>query len=80
MRGEAIDIDADTYGGLTNADIFYYIKDNLIFDQMIWEFGDDSEPNWVHVSFTNRRTNRGKITIAYKNSKNKTKYKNWDRD
>lgn len=49
--GEAIDADADVYGGVTNREIFDYIKDNLEFDQLIWEYGDDDEPNWVHMSF-----------------------------
>ena len=33
----------------TNAEVFYYIKDNLPFDQLIWEFGDEDNPSWVHV-------------------------------
>jgi len=50
-RGEALDIDADIYGGITNAEIFNYIKDNLQFTQLIWEYGTDNEPNWLHVSY-----------------------------
>jgi zinc D-Ala-D-Ala carboxypeptidase len=53
VKGEAIDIDAHTWGALTNAEIFNYIKDNLEFDQLIWEFGSESEPDWVHVSYKN---------------------------
>ena len=64
-KGEAIDIDADRYGGMTNAEIFNYIKDNLDFDQMIWEFGTDEEPNWVHVSFVTHRANKKKLTRAH---------------
>lgn len=59
--GEALDIDADIYGKLTNHDIFHYIKDNLDFDQLIWEFGNDITPDWVHVSYTNKRPNRKNI-------------------
>ena len=51
-NGEAIDMDADVFGKITNKDIFDYIKDNLVFDQLIWEFGDDCEPNWVHASYS----------------------------
>jgi hypothetical protein len=80
MSGEAIDMDADTYGGITNAQIFYYIKKNLMFDQLIWEFGDEDEPNWVHCSYVTDRPNRRKITIAYRNSDGKVRYKKWDRD
>jgi len=53
--GQAIDIDMDgTDYGVTNADIFKYIKSELPFDQLIWEFGTDSNPDWVHVSYSDR--------------------------
>jgi hypothetical protein len=48
VTGEALDIQGTN--GLTNSQIFYYIKDNLNFDQLIWEYGDEDEPAWVHVS------------------------------
>jgi len=56
-KGEAIDID-DVYEYKTNAEMFYYIKENLDFDQMIWEFGDDDNPSWVHVSLKLNGKNR----------------------
>lgn len=71
-KGEAMDLDADVYGGVTNAQIFNYIKDNLQFDQLIWEFGTDEEPAWVHVSLS-KRNNRNQILRAYKVD-GKTKY------
>ena len=74
MKGQAIDID-DTFGYKTNAEMYRYIKDNLDFDQMIWEFGDDENPNWVHISWVSHRPNRKKLTIAYKEN-GMTKYKN----
>ena len=49
-EGRAIDID-DTYGHATNAEMFHWIKENLNFDQIIWEFGDDENPDWVHISW-----------------------------
>lgn len=49
VTGEALDIQGTN--GVTNAEIFYYIKDNLQFDQLIWEYGNDDEPAWVHVSY-----------------------------
>ena len=53
--GQAVDIDMDgTDYGATNADIFKYIKSDLPFDQLIWEFGNDSNPDWVHVSYSDR--------------------------
>ena len=72
MKGQAIDID-DTFRHKTNAEMYYYIKDNLDFDQMIWEFGDDKNPNWVHISWVSHRPNRKKLTIA-KRINGKTKY------
>jgi len=72
-KGEALDLDADMYGKITNKQIFEFIKENLVFDQLIWEFGNDTEPNWVHVSFTTRRPNRMQILKAYK-EKGKNKY------
>ena len=69
MIGEALDIDADIYGKVTNAEIFNYIKNNLEWDQMIWEFGDDEEPNWVHVSYKESGRNRKQIKRAYRDEK-----------
>ena len=74
MKGQAMDID-DTFGYKTNAEMYHYIKDNLYFDQMIWEFGDDKNPNWVHISYVTHRPNRKKLTIAYKEN-GRTKYIN----
>ena len=74
-KGEALDLDADMYGRVTNKKIFDYIKENLVFDQLIWEFGNDNEPNWVHVSYTRKKTNRMQILKA-KKIKGKTKYIN----
>ena len=65
-KGQAMDID-DKYGHATNADMFNYIKNNLDFDQMIWEFGDGENPDWVHVSYVSEEKNRNKMLRAYKN-------------
>lgn len=73
MRGQAMDID-DTFGWKTNTEMFNYVKDNLDFDQMIWEFGDDDNPDWVHISFVSKEENRNRCLKAYK-EKGKTKYK-----
>ena len=53
--------------------MFYYIKDNLNFDQLIWEFGDDINPNWVHLSYVNENENRNRCLKAYKKN-GKTHY------
>tara|TARA_R100000655_G_scaffold10524_2_gene25177 strand:+ start:1034 stop:1489 length:456 start_codon:yes stop_codon:yes gene_type:complete len=71
-KGQAIDID-DTFGKATNAEMYNWIKDNLDFDQMIWEFGDDDNPAWVHVSYVSPEENRNRCLKAYKEN-GKTKY------
>ena len=73
-KGQAIDID-DVYGYKTNAEMYNWIKENLSFDQMIWEFGTDMNPNWVHVSYVSEEDNRNRCLKAYKDKYNKTKYK-----
>ena len=64
-KGQAMDID-DTFGYKTNAEMYHYIKDNLEFDQMIWEFGDDKNPAWVHVSYVSEEKNRHRCLRAVK--------------
>jgi D-alanyl-D-alanine dipeptidase len=63
--GEAVDIDMDGTN-VTNAQIFNYIKDNLEFDQLIWEFGTATNPNWVHVSYESNGRQRKQILRAVK--------------
>lgn len=74
--GEAIDIDMDGTS-ITNKKIFDYIKDNLVFDQLIWEFGSVINPDWVHVSYESKGKQRKEILVAKKvNGKTVyTKYK-----
>jgi hypothetical protein len=62
-EGRAIDID-DTHGHKTNAEMFKYIKENLSFDQLIWEFGSDENPDWVHVSYVSEDQNRNRCLKA----------------
>jgi hypothetical protein len=63
--GEAIDIDMDGTT-ITNAEIFHFIKDNLLWDQLIWEFGTDKNPDWVHVSYESTGKQRKQILKAVK--------------
>jgi len=70
-KGEAIDMDA--LGGLRNSTIFNYIRDYLTFDQLIWEFGDDKNPDWVHVSYS-AKFNRNEVLKSVKEN-GKTLYK-----
>ena len=72
MKGQAMDID-DNYGYATNAEMYHWIKDNLDFDQMIWEFGDDDNPDWIHISYISEEDNRNRCLKAYR-EKGKTKY------
>ncbi len=74
-KGEAMDIDRDGYSQPDNAQIFEYIKNNLDFDQMIWEFGTQKNPEWVHVSHKRDGKNRAELLVAYKTSYGKTKYR-----
>jgi len=61
-KGEAIDIDMDgSKGGVTNKMVFDFIKDKLDFDQLIWEFGTDVNPDWVHVSYTKGKNRKQKL-------------------
>lgn len=57
-RGQAADINT-----ANNAEAFHYIKNNLDFDQLIWEFGSDTQPAWVHVSYSDKG-NRKEISRA----------------
>jgi zinc D-Ala-D-Ala carboxypeptidase len=72
VAGEAIDIDSNGF----NAQIFFFIKNNLEFDQLIWEFGTPTEPDWVHASYK-ESGNRKEILRAVKIG-GKTVYKKFD--
>ncbi len=66
-QGEAIDIDMDgNPHGITNAQVFEYIKNYLPFDQLIWEFGTNENPDWVHVSYSSTGNQRKQALKAVK--------------
>ena len=71
-KGQAMDVD-DGGCNKTNAEMYKFIKDELEFDQMIWEFGDDDNPDWVHVSYVSEEDNRNRCLKAYRKN-GKTKY------
>ena len=74
--GEAIDIDMDGRSNkVTNVNVFNFIKENLNFDQLIWEFGNDTAPDWVHVSYESTGKQRKQILKAVRNSAGQTIYK-----
>jgi zinc D-Ala-D-Ala carboxypeptidase len=70
--GEAIDIDMEGTK-ITNKEIFNFIKEKLNFDQLIYEFGNNTEPDWVHVSFKANGQQRKQVLRAIKEN-GKTKY------
>ena len=72
-KGQAIDID-DTFGVMPNSAMFNWIQDSGNFDQLIWEFGDQDNPDWVHVSYVDSKSNRNRCLQAYREN-GKTKYK-----
>ena len=75
--GEAIDIDMDgSTSGVTNKMVFNYIKDNLVFDQLIYEFGDSKNPDWVHVSYESTGKQRKQVLKAVRVN-GKTTYQNY---
>ena len=79
-HGMALDLDMDGRSNkITNADIFNYIKDNLPYSELIWEFGTEENPNWVHVAIAKGREDEKITKIAYKYNYSKTQYKAWDK-
>tara|TARA_R110000822_G_scaffold401_10_gene1820 strand:- start:4451 stop:4927 length:477 start_codon:yes stop_codon:yes gene_type:complete len=73
--GHALDLDAHVHGGVTNKELFEYVRDYLCFDQLIWEYGTDEEPDWIHVSYVSDSQNRCRVLKAYRHD-GRTKYKN----
>ena len=61
-KGEALDF--DVYGKVTNAEVFGYLREHTDFDQLIWEFGDADDPDWVHCSYRRDGNNRGQVLRA----------------
>jgi hypothetical protein len=60
--GEAADLDQDGRGtGVSNKMVFDYIKDHLTFDQLIYEYGTDTNPDWVHVSWESTGKQRKQV-------------------
>jgi hypothetical protein len=62
IQGYAIDL--TSLGEKTNGELFEYIKEKLEFDQLIWEFGNEESPKWIHVSYINKKSNRNRVLRA----------------
>jgi len=67
VHGRAADIQCDDM-----ATVFKYIRKNLPFKQLIWEFGTDAQPKWIHVAY-DANNNKGEVLKAIKKG-GKTKY------
>jgi hypothetical protein len=63
-KGEAMDIKSTK--GFSNKELFFFIKNNLDFDQLIWEFGNEKNPDWIHVSYKMKHPNRKQVKRAVK--------------
>lgn len=73
-QGEAVDFEIP---GVDNKEVATYIKENLIFDQLILEYYKESDINsgWIHVSYKNsgfEEDNRKQSLI-----KDEEGYKEW---
>jgi zinc D-Ala-D-Ala carboxypeptidase len=52
LTASAGDLDQDGMNhGVSNKDVFEWAKKNLNFNQMIWEFGNDKNADWIHISY-----------------------------
>jgi hypothetical protein len=67
VHGRAADIQCEDM-----AAVFKYIRKNLPFKQLIWEFGTDAQPKWIHVAY-DANNNKGEVLKAIKKG-GKTKY------
>ena len=64
--GMAIDLDQQGHSsGITNKQVFDFIKSNLKFKQLIWEGGTKQEPDWVHVSYDEKNL-KNEVLLATK--------------
>lgn len=76
--GQAMDLDMDRVPNpkATNAQLFHLVRTTLLFDQLIWEFGTEKNPDWVHVSLV-EGSNRKQVLRAVRNAKGRTAYIPW---
>lgn len=56
LKGEAADLTC-----YDNKKLFEIIRQQGRFDQLIWEYGTDIEPAWVHVSASKYGRNRREV-------------------
>lgn len=69
-NGAAIDLDVVDGTGVSNLQLFNYIKDNLDYDQLILEdIKPDGSIGWVHVSYKSKGNRRQVLTMVFKDGK-----------
>lgn len=74
-HGRAADIKLVINGVNMSEELYHGIKAmGVPFKQLIWEFGDDDVPQWVHIAF-DKSNNKMQCLKAYKDD-GKTKYMN----
>ena len=73
IKGQAIDIDDTFKRGVTNKLMFDWIVTNLDFDQIIWEFGNNDNPDWIHISYVSSELNRNRKLRAKRVPRKKKK-------
>lgn len=61
LKGQAADLCCKD-----NAALFVILKIQKNFDQLIWEYGNKSQPAWVHVSYVSKEANRCQVLRAVK--------------
>lgn len=70
-KGEAADLKTTD-----NARLFYILKRQNNYDQLIWEYGDAEQPQWVHVSYNSNGHQRHQTLRAVRQINGKTAYFN----
>jgi uncharacterized protein YcbK (DUF882 family) len=72
MTGEAVDV--QTKNDLHNKELWDYISNNMMFDNLIWYYMKDSNPKWIHVTFLYDNENNRKNRIYKTTNGNYIKY------
>ena len=75
-NGAAMDLDGQIFGSANNCEIGDYIRENLDFDQLIYEGWDEDYHDyaWVHVSYVSPEKNRNQVLIMSRDEKGNVKY------
>jgi hypothetical protein len=63
LNGAAIDLD------LHDRDLFEWIIDNVVFDQLIYEAGNDTEAAWFHISYREGHNRKQVLRMIKKGGK-----------